>query len=90
MAVKKTISRWTDRFQDTFPKNIETARFSYVMIKPIPFINSWREEKVFKESVSGFKERNFAYVYSNITRASSKDQFEEIIKMFTVEEFVKS
>ena len=43
------------------------------MIKPIPFINSWWEEKVFKESVSGFKERNFAYIYSNITRASSKD-----------------
>ena len=33
MTIKKAISIWPDKFQDTFPKNIETARFSYVMIK---------------------------------------------------------
>ena len=38
--VKNTISRWPDKFQDTFPKNIETARVSYVMVKFIPFNNS--------------------------------------------------
>ena len=40
MTVKKTISRWADKFQDTFPENIETARVSYVMIKFIPFNKS--------------------------------------------------
>ena len=39
MIVKKTISRWPDKFQD-IPEIIETARVSYVMIKFIPFYNS--------------------------------------------------
>ena len=70
MTVTKTIRRWTDKFQDTFPKNIETARASYVMVKFIPFNNTRREERVFKKSMSSFKEKNIMYISSNITRAS--------------------
>ena len=55
---KKTISRWPDKFSDTFPKNIETARAFYVMIKFIPLSDSWQKEKVFKKLMSYFKERS--------------------------------
>ena len=52
ITVKKTISRWPDKFRDTFPENIETARDLYVMIRFIPFDNSRWEERVFLKSMS--------------------------------------
>ena len=30
MAVKNTISRWSDKFKDTFSENIETASVPYI------------------------------------------------------------
>ena len=69
MTVRKTISRWPDKFKDTVPENIETARVSYVMIKFIPFYNCSWEERVFEKSMSCF-EGNIMYISSNITGAS--------------------
>ena len=45
MTVKKTISSWPDKFQDTFPQNIETSRVYYFMLKLIPFNDSRKKEK---------------------------------------------
>ena len=65
MTVKKTNSRWPDKYQDSFPKIIETAEVCLALEKEILHITS-----------------------NNITRASRRDWFEEIMGMFTVEEFV--
>ena len=73
MTVKKTISRWPDKFYDFFPQNIETDRVSYVMINFIPFNNSWWEERVSKKSMFCFKEKNMMYISRDITRASWRD-----------------
>ena len=68
----KKYGRWPDKFYDIFPENIETAKVSYVMIKLIPFNDSWRKEGVIKNSMSCFKEKDIMHISSNIIRAPWK------------------
>ena len=88
MAIKKTISRYPDKSYDTFPENLKTARF---VIKYIPFYNCWRKKKKFLKKACFVLKKGISCIFLVIKLELLEEiSFEEIMKMFTAEEFVKA
>ena len=76
-------------FKNITFKNRKAPRFSKMRIKVVPFNHGRWKKRVFEKVLFCVWKGDFIYILSRVKRASSRNQAEEIFRIFLLQDLVK-